>query len=577
MMKYRFLKANFLIYLCTFTLPVFLLGALFLFGIFREEQRKIQDELRNSLKLAEGLVQEYESDTEAFHMFLGSAQRMAQFILVFKNEKVDYDSVNALRFLSAYMTSLKNSRTDMESVYFYLNNDSRRVVTSEKFTESAEGMKDNGWLDILLEMKNGETRAVVRSAGKDISDSSVFSVMRCFPSYKGGTVINYRLGEQQEKLKRMAFYDEQELLIFDKEGKILFGSTEAATKDIQGLADLNNLKSFYVVEKEKGKNDFFHVATMVSRKTVNHVFMINMRTLIFLTVVTTIASAFLAYDRAARDYRQLYHVIDIFERVEKKQEIATYKKSGNGIYDRILNNIIRTFLENGYLQMQLSEQKYKQMTAQMLALQYQINPHFLFNTLQALNYEILALTGGKQGNANCMVENLSDILRYSLDVSKMDVSIQEEVDICKKYMDIQRMRTDQNWIVEWEIAQSVKGQKIRRMLLQPLLENALTHGIKNKANGRIRIMIDRKKDKICVKVLDNGKGIPRDKLTQLREKMREPQVEFESEHIGLQNVNYRLTLAYGGEDMGLHIASKEGMGTMQYFYMDYSEKLEENE
>ncbi len=573
-MKYRFLKANFLIYLCTFTLPVFLLGALLLFGIYIGEQKKIQYELKNSLKLAEGLVQEYESDTEAFHMFLGSAQRMAQFILVFRNEKVDYDSVNALRFLSAYMTSLQNSRTDMESVYFYLNNASRRVVTSEKFTESADGMKDNGWLDILLEMKNGEAKAVVRPASKDASGKGVFSVLRCFPSYKGGTVINYRLEEQQEKLKRMAFYDEQEILIFDRDGQILFGSTNAAAEAIRTLEDLNNLRRFYVVEKERKKSDFFHVVTVVSQKSVNHVFMVNMRTLIFLSIVTTIASAFLAYDRAVRDYRQLYHVIDIFERAEKKQELITRKKSGNGIYDQILNNIIRTFLENSYLQVQLSEQKYRQMTAQMLALQYQINPHFLFNTLQALNYEILALTGGKQGNANRMVENLSDILRYSLDVSKMDVSIQEEIDICKKYMDIQKMRTAQDWIVEWEVSSLVKRQKIRRMLLQPLLENALSHGIKNRENGRIRIVIGKRDDKICVKVLDNGKGIPKDKLMQLREKMREPQVEFESEHIGLQNVNYRLALAYGGENMGLHIASKEGMGTMQYFYMYYLEEEE---
>ena len=172
----------------------------------------------------------------------------------------------------------------------------------------------------------------------------------------------------------MAFYDEQEILIFDRDGQILFGSTNAAAEAIRTLEDLNNLRRFYVVEKERKKSDFFHVVTVVSQKSVNHVFMVNMRTLIFLSIVTTIASAFLAYDRAVRDYRQLYHVIDIFERAEKKQELITRKKSGNGIYDQILNNIIRTFLENSYLQVQLSEQKYRQMTAQILALQYQINP-----------------------------------------------------------------------------------------------------------------------------------------------------------------------------------------------------------
>ena len=71
----------------------------------------------------------------------------------------------------------------------------------------------------------------------------------------------------------MAFYDEQELLIFDREGRILFGSTGAATEEIQKLEDLENLKRYYVVEKERKKSDFFHVVTVVSQKAVNHVFM----------------------------------------------------------------------------------------------------------------------------------------------------------------------------------------------------------------------------------------------------------------------------------------------------------------
>ena len=577
-MKYRFLKANFLIYLSTFTLPVLLLGAVFLFGIYREERKKVQEELKNSLKLAEGLVQGYGSDTEAFHMYLGSAQRMAQFILTFQSEKVDYDSANALRFLSAYMTALQNSRTDMESVYFYLNNESRRVVTSEKFTESVHNMEDEGWFELLMEMKSNETRAVVRcmDRGRRAEGERVFSVLRRFPSYKGGTVINYKWAEQKEKLKRMAFYDDQELLVFDQEGQFLFGSMEQAEENIKCTEDLKELRNFYIVEKEKDKKDFFHVVTVVPKKTVNHVFLVNVRTLIFLTVVTTVASALLAYDRAVRDYKQLRYVIEIFDRAEKSQELTAFKKSGNSVYDQILDNIIRTFLENSYLQMQISEHQYKQMTAQMMALQYQINPHFLFNTLQALNYEILALSGGRHGNANLMVENLSDLLRYALDVSRMDVSVQEEVEICRKYVDIQKMRTDQDWLAEWEIDPAVERQKIRRMLLQPLLENALSHGIKYKENGRIRIVIRREGDKIGFKVIDNGKGISQEELARLRQKMKEPQVVFESEHIGLQNVNHRLVLAYG-KDTGLQIASKEGMGTMQYFWIDYQEGEEKNE
>lgn len=306
------------------------------------------------------------------------------------------------------------------------------------------------------------------------------------------------------------------------------------------------------------------MVSLIPNKAANQVFLSNMWSLIVLVAATTIGSAYLAYDRAVRNYKQLYGIIEIFDRAEKNQELPKQITEKDSVYNQILNNIVRTFLENSYLQIQLSERKYRQISAQMLALQYQINPHFLFNTLQAINYEILTITKGKTGNANKMLENLSDVLRYSLDSPECDVSIREEVEICKKYVDIQKMREDRHFSMEWEIDPEIEGYRIPRMLLQPLLENSLSHGLKYKKDGRLRVAIRKRKDDIYFKVIDNGDGISSEKTALLRERLEKTKDEFESKHIGLTNVNQRLILAYG-EKAGIHIFSKEGIGTIQWF------------
>lgn len=577
-MKYTFLKDKLLVYLGTFTFPVLLLGLLFLGGVYLREQNKVQDKLQISLDLAVDHMDSFYTDLDAFQNYLGSAQRMGQFYNIFRSNAIDYDSANALRYLSAYMVSLESARTDVESIYFYLDNPCKRVVTSEKYIENADLMKDQGWIETLIGMKGNETLATVRESGSTYSSSGkVFSMFRRYPNWKGGMVLNYQLEEQKKKMQQMTYYEGQYLLLFDQQGELLFSNYELEPEEKEELISVMKddpeakrirLKGgYYLTDMAMNTAGSLYVVTLAPHSVVNQVFLSNMKTLIFLVLITTVASAYLAYDRAVRNYQQLYSIVDIFDRAEKNLELPELTEKKESLYSHILNNIIHTFLENSYLQIQLSERRYRQISAQMLALQYQINPHFLFNTLQAINYEILTVTQGKAGNANRMVENLSDLLRYALDTSKEDVSIREEVDICKKYIDIQKMREDRDFVVEWEIAPQIESCRIQRMLLQPLLENAISHGLRFKERGRLRIAIRNEKNQICFKVIDNGVGISKEKQVRLRERLERTKDEFESEHIGLTNVNQRLILAYG-EDSGIRIFSKEGIGTIQYFRID---------
>lgn len=152
-MKYRFLKDKIWVYLGTFTLPVLILGLISLAGIYVGEQGKVKEKLETSLNLAVDYADSFYAHSDAFQMYLGSGQRVDQFYKVFQSDKVDYDSVNALRYLSAYMISLENSGTDIDSIYFYQDNKSKRVITSEKPLVIADNMSDQEWIETLLSMK----------------------------------------------------------------------------------------------------------------------------------------------------------------------------------------------------------------------------------------------------------------------------------------------------------------------------------------------------------------------------------------------------------------------------------------
>ena len=139
-------------------------------------------------------------------------------------------------------------------------------------------------------------------------------------------------------------------------------------------------------------------------------------------------------------------------------------------------------MDQSNTKIQLSERRYRQVVAELVALQYQINPHFLFNTLQSINFEILNITQ-KPIFVNTMIEHLSEILRYSLENPLQMANIGEEIEFTKKYIEIQRYRFDENFDVTWDYDEDILNHKTLRLLLQPIIENSINYGAGKKALG----------------------------------------------------------------------------------------------
>ena len=173
--------------------------------------------------------------------------------------------------------------------------------------------------------------------------------------------------------------------------------------------------------------------------------------------------------------------------------------------------------------------------AQLRMLRYQLNPHFLFNTLNAISTLVLEKATDP---ANEMLTKLSKFLRYTLDHSPLEqVSLAHEIETCKLYLDIEKVRFGERLKLEITIADNAQLALVPSMLLQPLIENSIKHGIsKQEANGIIRIVAEVDQDKLVLTVSDNGPGVP-DSMTE------DSQLDFSG--VGLNNIRNRLQEMYG--------------------------------
>lgn len=198
--------------------------------------------------------------------------------------------------------------------------------------------------------------------------------------------------------------------------------------------------------------------------------------------------------------------------------------------------------------------------AELRALQAQINPHFLYNTLDTI---IWMAESKNTDQVVTMVSALSDFFRISLSKGMDWITVGEEVERVRNYLTIQKMRYHDILDFRIQVDENVTENTILKLLLQPLVENALYHGIKNKRQkGMINLRARRKgESEVIFEVEDNGIGFKPEKLIKLRAELQEDSDDIKLESgFGLGNVNKRIRLYYG-KQYGLSVQSEYGVGT----------------
>ncbi len=244
--------------------------------------------------------------------------------------------------------------------------------------------------------------------------------------------------------------------------------------------------------------------------------------------------------------------------IETRDEIGSLVRSYNEMIGKI-NDLINTVYKAGI----------KEKEAQLNALQAQINPHFLYNTLNSIGCmaevkEVPEIT--------VVCKAVSDLFRYSITSGSDLVTLREELDSVGQYMTIQSFRYDNRIEAIINREESLMGVMVMKLSLQPIVENAVYHGLEpRRGKGIVIINMELERDCIRLSVFDNGVGMSEDKLNLLRQSLvhgRTADPQAKTGGIGFLNVHERLRLYYG-ERYGVTIDSQEGSGTSVQLRLPY--------
>ena len=257
-----------------------------------------------------------------------------------------------------------------------------------------------------------------------------------------------------------------------------------------------------------------------------------------------------------------------------KGDLTVRSDVRSGAEVSVLSDSLNTMIDKiDELLEQVKKEQIRLRKAEFELLQSQINPHFLYNTLDAI---VWLAEAGEQKKVVSMVGSLSDFFRTSLNQGKDIITIKEELQHSRSYLEIQQMRYQDILNYEIHVPEELHRYLIPKITIQPLVENALYHGIKNKRGlGRIVISGRKEEDFLILQIEDNGIGMRKERLDQVKEGMNQ-KIPTEKDIYGLYNVNERIRLNFG-EKYGLSIESTYGEGTVVSIILPYVDHKSEPE
>ena len=570
---YRFssimLKYFLLLFLCL-VLPITLVEMWF----SRQQKAQVYEEIikRNEASLAQGYSSVYS--------ILKSSKNLSYSLSA--NEDIRYLAVQ-----SSYTTdsvARRDSLTDMlavscsansyiDSIYIYFAN-TGMVVTNlgstpfESFEEkdvfsifSPDMPKRNillsrikkGWYPYLLTV----LYPVSDGRGGEVGLVAVNLDVEKLGDYIGSG--QYRNTDYSPRL--FIFDREMQTLVYSDEYRLLQEPEEAfelcALDPWEGsFSDVCTLwGDRYVVSAFESEDDglrYFYVSTMSEFEALSRETDLRMIQIAALTSVICLVIAFLLSVWVYRPVKQTLRVLSEvsmltdWDRKEHVDEIEAIQRS-----------ILSAKKENDELNAQIQERIVSLHNAQICALQAQINPNFLFNTLESIaNVAALLLDGDNKVTE--MICTLGKLIRISLSNENYLVPLREELEHVNLYVKLVDFRFHGRVTLHQEIPPEMGDERIVKLTLQPLIENAIQHGLTHKrSGGEIWLRGECRDGDNFLYVTDNGEGVAPEELEKLTERLKESSVSGGS-HIGLRNVDQRLKLIFG-EEYGLSL-SRSGEG-----------------
>ena len=576
-MKRKFFLKRFAVYFFAFFIPTFLLFviAMVVFGRNAEQrlisqEQKVLESTDTNLSLVVNNIA-MQNDLFTKNPYMGVALKN----ILKKSDYISYGDTIYLRSTKAMLRSVQDVYDYVSNINIYLNGYDR-YYSSENGIQTING--DEYWLKECQEVEPETETLIMHHEYEEYRNTKrELTVYQRMLLMDGFVIMNIDLQAYENILRQAVGDTEMTILFVNSQQDLVIAYQDTVNIDSENLSritqkeDTSNWITInhqrYLIQKIYDEQCNLELIALLPQvaifKELSSIYPIYF---IVFALNTMIVIA-LAYITTKRNFSHLDDMIQIFSNAEKEIYLPVETTSpARDEYDILMKNIIYLFLQKVRLDKELETQKEEERIAEITALQAQINPHFLFNTLQSIQFEIRQKEGNDSKIAE-ITEELSDILKYALGDPKQQVWLSEEIQYLKRYVNIQKMRFGDKFILYYEIEENLKEHHVFRLLLQPIVENSILHGVRYREHGYIKIKIYQSKQiqKIIVAVIDSGIGMTKEELMAQRKTIS----RYNPNHVGLANVNCRLKLYYG-EEAQLHIYSKKDMGTVVKFYLPLS-------
>ena len=425
------------------------------------------------------------------------------------------------------------------------------------------------------------------------TDDETISLSREIQDYEDGTflgviLINLNMNKITEICDSFQENTSGALGILNESGEAVYLNGDAGNVAVQDI-DMKELSEIleqypensfrirlggtkYLITKERMDSTGWYLINIVPYSwLLSDLWKISM--VIVLAVAGTLVVTLLSLDRILTNVIQPLKKLErhmarvTIENMNEQVNITTDDEIGHlaGNFNSMLERI-----EN--LKEQVVEEQEDKRRYELQALQAQINPHFLYNTLDS----IIWMAETQDSNIVAMTEALAKLFRISLNKGNEEILLKKEIEHVKNYLIIQSMRYADKFIFEICVEPEVEKCRIIKLILQPIVENCIYHGIKKKrGSGHIRIRAFREECNLIIKVEDDGCGISQEMCRKMLSYEVEPE-NISGSGIGVKNVNERIQLRFGKE-YGLSYQSEEGKGTTVTYLLPYSTEEKENE
>lgn len=380
---------------------------------------------------------------------------------------------------------------------------------------------------------------------------------------KSGRFLGYMVvGLSQQECAGMLTGINRQYAITDDMGWIYMSSNqELLSDDLGRFVQLREKEDGFFTEKGRHfyltqgnmSNGKIHVYTMTDTEPKVHImaWMILMIVVIFSIIG---AVTFYSTKKVAVKYtKDVKAIADAFTSVENGEwdtrlstdstlEFQTIGKA----FNKMIDSMKKQLEENKELALHAA-------FAQVKQLESQFNPHFLFNTLDNIRF-MIKIDAAK---ADKMITSLSKLLRYSIHDSGEEISVREDTENMQSYFNILQIRYNKRFAYEIDIEDEIQNCMIPKLIMQPLIENAVKYGFEDQEKLTVKIRGYEKQDKLIFSCEDNGAGMSSEQLEDIRRRLQ--QKENKEGHLGLYNIHRRIQLMYG-EEYGIYIESENGRG-----------------